>query len=52
MPEDVRDVMRMMESGRWNLESIITHEFSLDQIEKAIQTAAETAHAFNVTIKF
>lgn len=52
MPEDVRDVMRMMESGRWNLESIITHEFPLDQIEKAIQTAAETAHAFNVTIKF
>lgn len=52
MPEDVRDVMRMMESGRWDMESIITHEFPLDQIEKAIQTAADTAHAFNVTIKF
>lgn len=52
MPEDVRDVMRMMESGRWDLESIITHEFPLEQIEKAIQTAADTAHAFNVTIKF
>lgn len=52
MPEDVRDVMRMMEIGRWDMESIITHEFPLDQIEKAIQTAADTAHAFNVTIKF
>ena len=23
--EDVQDVMRIMESGRWNIESIITH---------------------------
>lgn len=52
MPEDVRDVMHMMESGRWNLESVITHEFPLTQIEKAIQTAADTKHALNVTIKF
>lgn len=52
MPEDVRDVMSIMESGRWNLESVITHEFSLEQIEKAIQTAADAGSALNVTIKF
>lgn len=52
MPEDVRDVMQMMESGRWDLESVITHEFSLEQIEKAIRTAADTDHALNVTIRF
>lgn len=52
MPEDVRDVMKIMESGRWNLESIITHEFPLEQIEKAIQTAADSSQAFNVEIKF
>ena len=26
-PEDVRDVMRIMASGRYNIASIITHEF-------------------------
>lgn len=52
MPEDVRDVMNIMESGRWDLESMITHEFPLDQIETAVKTAADTEHALNVTIKF
>lgn len=52
MPEDVWDVMRMMESGRWDFESIITHEFSLEELEKAIRTASDTEQAFNVTIKF
>lgn len=52
MPEDVRDVLRMMESGRWDLESVITHEFPLEKLEKAIQTAADSNHALNVTIKF
>ena len=52
MPEDVRDVMNIMESGRWDLESMITHEFPLDQIETAIKTAADTEHALNVTINF
>ena len=26
-PEDVRDVMDIMKSGRWDIESIITHEY-------------------------
>lgn len=52
MPGDVRDVMNIMESGRWDLESMITHEFSLDQIETAVKTAADTERALNVVIKF
>lgn len=51
-PEDVRDVMKIMASGRWNLESMITHEFSLDEINKAIQTASDPEHALNVIIRF
>ena len=51
-PEDVRDVMTIMASGKWNLESIITQEFPLEQISQAIQTAADPERAFNVTIKY
>lgn len=51
-PEDVRDVMAIMVSGKWNLESIITQEFPLERISEAIQTAANPDKAFNVTIKF
>lgn len=52
MPEDVKDVMNIMACGRWDLEKIITHEFPIDQIDRAIRTAADTRNAFNVTIKF
>lgn len=52
MQEDVEDVINIMASGKWNLESIITHEFPLEQIEEAIRTAADTNRALNVTIKF
>lgn len=51
-PEDVRDVMAIMASGKWNLESIITQEFPLERISEAIETAANPDKAFNVTIKF
>lgn len=51
MPEDVRDVQAMMASGRWDLESIITHEFVLDDLAKAIYTAADVEHAGNVVIR-
>lgn len=51
-PEDVRDVMTIMQIGRWDLEKMITHEFSLDEIDRAIQTAADSDRALNVTIKF
>lgn len=52
MPEDVRDVMEIFASGKLDLESIITHEFALEQIGDAIRTAADAERAFNVTIKF
>ena len=51
LPDDVRDVQEMMRCGKWNLESIITHEFSLFNLEKAIRTAADVDHAGNVVIK-
>lgn len=52
MPEDVIDVMNIMKSGKWDIEKIITHEFPLTAIDKAIQTAGNTDLALNVTIKF
>lgn len=51
MPEDVRDVQKIMSCGKWNLEAIITHEFSLRDLEKAIRTASDVDHAGNVVIK-
>lgn len=51
-PEDVRDVMAIMASGRWDLESLITHEFSIDHINEAIRTASNPDQALNVTIRF
>lgn len=50
MPEDVRDVMNLMKSKVYDIESIITHEFSLDEISQAIAAAADTEHALNVII--
>lgn len=52
MPEDVIDVMNIMKSGKWDIESIITHEFPLTEIERAIQTAENTNISLNVVIKF
>lgn len=44
--------MTMMESGKYNLESIITHEFSLADISQAIITAGKVNEALNVVIKW
>lgn len=51
-PEDVRDVMAIMAGGRWDLESVITREFRLEQISEAIRTAADPDKDFNVVIRF
>ena len=51
MPEDVRDVQRIMTCGKWNLERIITHEYTLDELAQAIRTAGDVEHAGNVVIK-
>ena len=50
MPEDVWDVQKIMASGRWDLEGIITHEFSLEQLAEAIQMAGNVENAGNVVI--
>lgn len=52
MPEDVRDVMAIMESGKWNIESIITHEFAWKDLKKAIETARDVQHSLNVVIYY
>lgn len=45
MTEDVFDVQKIMTCGKWDLEKIITHEFSLDHLEEALVLVA------NVIIK-
>lgn len=50
--EDVEDVMKIMASHHWDIESIITHEFSLNELEKALQTAGDVYSSLNVVIKF
>ena len=52
MPEDVQDVLSIMESGKWDIESIITHEYPFEKLEEAIQMAENTDEALNVIIKY
>lgn len=40
-----------MACGKWNLEHIITQEFSLDDLEQAICTAGAVEHVGNVVIR-
>ncbi|MGO1592124.1 MAG: zinc-dependent alcohol dehydrogenase [Ancrocorticia sp.] len=49
-PQDVRDVLALLESGEVDIESIVTHEFPLDQIVTALETAADANTALNVSI--
>lgn len=51
-PEDVKDVMTIMESGKWDIEKIITHEYSWEKLEEAIQMAGNTDEALNVVIRY
>lgn len=52
MPEDVKEVLAIMESGRFDIESIITQEFPLNHLAEALRTAADTEHSLNVIIDF
>lgn len=51
-PEDVAAVLQLMETGKWDLESIVTHEFSLDEIVTALETASDPSRALNVSIVY
>ncbi|MEW2397234.1 zinc-binding dehydrogenase [Streptomyces sp. NPDC046862] len=51
-PEDVHTVMQIMESGTFDIESIITHEFQQADIVRAIETAHDVNSALNVVIKY
>lgn len=51
-PEDVRDVMSIMESGKWDIESIITDEYPWEKLPEAIERASMVDEALNVVIKY
>lgn len=52
MPEDVDTVMEIMENGRWDIESVITHEFAWEELREAIETAGNVEQALNVIIRY
>lgn len=51
-PEDVRDVLAIMASGRYDISSIITQEFPHSELAAALETAGDTDHALNVVIRY
>lgn len=46
------DVMKIMESRKWDIESIITHEFPWEKLPEAIETATDVEHSLNVVIRY
>lgn len=51
-PEDVLDVMRFMENGRWDIGSLITHEFPWEELPQAIEMAGNVDVALNVVVRY
>lgn len=51
-PEDVADVLKVMTEKNYDIGSIITDEFSLEQLPAAIERAADVENALNVVIKY
>lgn len=51
-PEDVEDVMKMMASEKWDIESIITDVYPLDKLSEAIEKASHVDESLNVVIEF
>lgn len=50
--QDVKDVMEIMKSGKWDIEKLITDEYKLDDLSRAIERASEVEHVLNVVIGF
>jgi 2-desacetyl-2-hydroxyethyl bacteriochlorophyllide A dehydrogenase len=46
------DILEMMKSGRYDLPSLVTHEFKVDQIADALAMGANAAEAQKVCISF
>lgn len=51
-PVDVEDVITVMASGKWDIASIITHEYPWEQLPQAIEKAAQVEQALNVVIGY
>lgn len=51
-PEDVENVIAVMVQKKWDIGSIITDEFSLDQLPQAIERASRVDQALNVVIRY
>lgn len=51
-PEDVHDVLDIMSSGKWDIESIITDVFPWEKLPQAIERAADVNNALNVVIDY
>lgn len=51
-PEDVADVMAIMAGGKWDIASIITHEYPWEQLPEAIEQASRVDEALNVVIRY
>lgn len=52
MPKDVEDVLAIMKSGRWDIESMITDEYPWEELAQAIEKAAKVDEALNVVIRY
>ena len=52
MPEDVGDVLAIMESHRWDIAGIVTNEYRIDDLETALQVAGDPEESLNVQIVF
>ena len=52
MPEDVKDVLAIMQDKRWNVESIITDVFPWEKLPEAIERASDSQNVFNVVIQY
>jgi 2-desacetyl-2-hydroxyethyl bacteriochlorophyllide A dehydrogenase len=51
-PEDVAFVLDLMASQQFDLEPIVTHQYSLDEISTAIEKAADVHSALHVSIAY
>ena len=51
-PEDVREVIATMASQKYDISSIITHEFPQNEIANAIEMASDTNESLNVVISY